>query len=98
MPPLVFCAPKRLRLPKITLMNKPTVALALFFACAVACLIASPTHADPAIASVGGSAAAMAAPDPVSTISMHHVGQIFNYSLHGEVGQSILGRDASGRA
>jgi hypothetical protein len=28
----------------------------------------------------------------------HRVGQIFNYSLHGEVGQSILGRDAAGRA
>jgi hypothetical protein len=98
MPPLVFCAPKRLRLPKITLMNKPTVAaLALFSACAVACLAASPIDADPVAAPAGGSAIAPA-PDPIPTISTHRVGQVFNYSLHGEVGQSILGRDASGRA
>jgi hypothetical protein len=77
-------------------MNKPiALALVLISTCAIACLAASPTVADPA-----GAAAAIApqAPDPVTTISAHRVGQIFNYSLHGEVGQSILGRDASGRA
>ncbi len=102
MPPLVFCAPKRLRLPKITLlMNKPiALALVVVSACAAACLAASPIVADPVVAPAVGSAAAIAplVPDPVSTISTHRVGQIFNYSLHGEVGQSILGRDSSGRA
>jgi hypothetical protein len=101
MPPLVFCAPKRLRLPKIILMNKPTaVILAPLLALAVVCFVAAPIDADQAVAPAGGSADAMApqAPEPVSTITAHHVGQIFNYSLHGEVGQSILGRDASGRA
>lgn len=99
MPPLVFCAPKRLRLPKIALMNKPlAVALAPILACAIALLVRAPIDADPAAAPIGDAAAAPQAPDPIATISTHRVGQIFNYSLHGEVGQSILGRDASGRA
>jgi hypothetical protein len=79
-------------------MNKPiAVALAPFLACAIALLVRAPIDAEPAIAPIGDAAAAPQAPDPIASISTHRVGQIFNYSLHGEVGQSILGRDASGR-
>jgi hypothetical protein len=35
-------------------------------------------------------------PEAAPTILAHRVGQIFNYSLHGEVGQSISARDAAG--
>src|ERR1022692_3238742 len=100
MPPLVFCAPKRLRLPKIMMNVKPPAfALAPILACAASFLIIGASDAGDraaAPAAVQAVATSAALPDPEATIVPHRVGQVFDYSLHGEVGQSISGRDASG--
>ena len=78
-----------------------SLALAPLLACATAILVMGATDgvqsaAAPAADHVASTASAV--PDPGPTITTHRVGQIFNYSLHGEVGQTIVGRDASGRA
>src|SRR5471030_1286614 len=100
MPPLVFYAPMRPRLPKKSMNNKPIAfVLAPVLACMSALMSGSPVAANLDIAPVSDSAATVApTADPAAAISAHRVGQIFNYSLHGEVGQSISGRDATGRS
>lgn len=99
MPPVVFCAPIRPRLPNKTMINKPIAyALLPLFACAATLTTGSPVAGRLDIAPVSEPAASVApaSPVPVPAISAHRVGQIFNYSLHGEVGQSIAARDSAG--
>jgi hypothetical protein len=85
------------------MMNVKPAALALapIIACAAAFLATGASggaQSAAAPAAVHVAATASAVPEPGPTIATHRVGQIFDYSLHGEVGQTISGRDASGRA
>jgi hypothetical protein len=58
----------------------------------------APVAADQALDPASDpAAAAVPSPIPASTIQAHRVGQVYDYSLHGEVGQSISGRDSGGR-
>lgn len=101
MPPLVFCVPMRPRLPKKSMINKPIAfALVPVLACMSTLMGWSPGVANVGVATVSDPATTVASPasDPTAAISAHRVGQIFNYSLHGEVGQSISGHDATGHA
>jgi hypothetical protein len=98
MPPVVFCAPSRPRLPKKTMIEKPiALALAPILACVSVLLLQTPAAAL-SLAPVPEpiSTAAPATPEALPAIAPHRVGQVFNYSLHGEVGQSISARDAAG--
>ena len=76
----------------IALSFVPVTACVVAFLAGPQAVPASGNSSDPA------AAAATAAPDPIATITAHRVGQVFNYSLHGDTSQSILGRDAFGRA
>jgi hypothetical protein len=87
------------------MMNVKPAALALALAPIIASAAAflvigasngSQSAAAPAAVHVASTASAV--PNPGPTITTHRVGQVFDYSLHGEVGQTISGRDASGRA
>ncbi len=70
------------------------------YACALAVIaaviVAAAPHAAAAPPSGSAPATPMASPT-VGAIAPHRVGQIYDYSLHGEVGQSIAGNDAFGR-
>ncbi|HEY5094649.1 MAG TPA: hypothetical protein VII69_06030 [Candidatus Eremiobacteraceae bacterium] len=82
------------------MINKPIAfALAPVLVCMSTLMTGSPVAANLDVAPFTGSAATVApsTSDPTAAVSAHRVGQIFNYSLHGEVGQSISGRDATGR-
>ncbi|HLJ83046.1 MAG TPA: hypothetical protein VKT51_02570 [Candidatus Eremiobacteraceae bacterium] len=74
-------------------------------AASVFAAFAAATISGAALASAeapSGSALAvpvLPSPTPTSSaIAAHRAGQIYDYSLHGEVGQSIVGSDALGRA
>jgi len=82
-------------------VKPPAFALAPILACAASFLIIGASDAGDraaAPAAVQAVATSAALPDPEATIVPHRVGQVFDYSLHGEVGQSISGRDASGHS
>ncbi len=80
-------------------MTRKLSTAACAFAAFAAATIAAATlaSADPPSGPVK-AVPVLPSPTPTSTaIAAHRVGQVYDYSLHGEVGQSITGSDALGR-